>query len=66
MIPGKRYTPETILRILWRRKWFIVIPFLFIAGATVASPVSCRIDIVPRPSCSSCRSRFLRTMFSQR
>jgi uncharacterized protein involved in exopolysaccharide biosynthesis len=36
MIPGRRYTPEVVLRILWRRRWVIVLPFVFIAGATAA------------------------------
>ena len=36
MIPGKRYTPEAILRIVWRRKWVIVLPFVLIAGVTAA------------------------------
>src|SRR5437879_11373967 len=28
MIPGKRYTAEDFLRIAWRRKWVIAIPFV--------------------------------------
>lgn len=31
MIPGKRYTPRDILRILLRRKWFIVAPLVLSA-----------------------------------
>jgi polysaccharide chain length determinant protein (PEP-CTERM system associated) len=34
MIPGKSYTPEDIAKIVWRRKWLLVVPFvlgLFIA-----------------------------------
>src|SRR5204862_6279345 len=31
MLPGKRYTPEAILRILWRRRWVLVVPLLLIA-----------------------------------
>ena len=34
MLPGKRYTPEAILRILWRRKWALVVPLLVIATTT--------------------------------
>jgi polysaccharide chain length determinant protein (PEP-CTERM system associated) len=34
MIPGKRYTPEMLLKIVWRRKWFVVVPFLLITTAT--------------------------------
>ena len=36
MIPGKHYTPEILLRLMWRRKWIIVIPFVLIAGVTAA------------------------------
>jgi polysaccharide chain length determinant protein (PEP-CTERM system associated) len=28
MIPGKKYTYDDFLRIAWRRKWIIVVPFL--------------------------------------
>lgn len=35
MLPGKRYTPEAILRILWRRKWVLLAP-LVIAATTTA------------------------------
>lgn len=31
MIPGKRYTPEVILAMAWRRKWWIVIPPIVIS-----------------------------------
>lgn len=34
MIPGKSYTPEVILQIAWRHKWWIVIPAVLITGAT--------------------------------
>jgi polysaccharide chain length determinant protein (PEP-CTERM system associated) len=34
MLPGKRYTPETILRILWRRKWVLVTPLVLIGTTT--------------------------------
>jgi polysaccharide chain length determinant protein (PEP-CTERM system associated) len=34
MLPGKRYTPEAVLRILWRRKWVLVVPLLLIATTT--------------------------------
>src|SRR5688572_8706001 len=36
MIPGKRYTPEMILHLLWRRRWIAVVPFVLIAGITAA------------------------------
>jgi polysaccharide chain length determinant protein (PEP-CTERM system associated) len=34
MIPGKKYTPEDLLFILWRRKWLVIIPTLMAAAAT--------------------------------
>jgi polysaccharide chain length determinant protein (PEP-CTERM system associated) len=36
LIPGKQYRPEDFLRIAWRRKWLIAIPFALIASATTA------------------------------
>ncbi len=33
MIPGKQYTPEIVLQIVWRHKWRIILPFLVIATA---------------------------------
>ena len=30
MLPGKKYTPEDVLRIGWRRRWLIAIPFVII------------------------------------
>jgi polysaccharide chain length determinant protein (PEP-CTERM system associated) len=36
VIPGKTYTPEVILQIAWRRKWWIVVPAILIAGGVVA------------------------------
>ena len=36
MIPGKRYTPELIVHIAWRRKWWILLPAIAIAVAVVA------------------------------
>ena len=35
MIPGKQYTPELIVQIAWRRKWWIVLPAIAIAVAVV-------------------------------
>jgi polysaccharide chain length determinant protein (PEP-CTERM system associated) len=32
VIPGKSYTPEMIFQIAWRRKWWIVVPAVLIAG----------------------------------
>ncbi len=28
MLPGKTYTPEEVLRIVWRRKWLLIVPFV--------------------------------------
>jgi polysaccharide chain length determinant protein (PEP-CTERM system associated) len=36
VLPGKKYTPEDILIIAWRRKWWILVPFVIVAVATVA------------------------------
>jgi polysaccharide chain length determinant protein (PEP-CTERM system associated) len=36
MIPGKRYTPEVLLRIGWRHRWLIVVPLTLIASLTFA------------------------------
>jgi polysaccharide chain length determinant protein (PEP-CTERM system associated) len=34
VLPGKKYTPEDLLEIAWRRKWLIVIPFVLIGTGT--------------------------------
>ena len=34
MLPGKKYTPEEILKIGWRHKWLIIVPFVVIALGT--------------------------------
>lgn len=34
MLPGKKYTPDDYLRILWRRRWLVVVPLLLIASTT--------------------------------
>ena len=36
MLPGQQYLPEDVLRLAWRRKWFIVVPLL---AAAVGSAV---------------------------
>jgi polysaccharide chain length determinant protein (PEP-CTERM system associated) len=41
VIPGKQYTPEVLLRVAWRRKWFILLPAVLIA--TTASVVTYRL-----------------------
>jgi polysaccharide chain length determinant protein (PEP-CTERM system associated) len=35
MIPGKQYTPDEILRILWRGKWLILVTFLLVTTAAI-------------------------------
>jgi polysaccharide chain length determinant protein (PEP-CTERM system associated) len=34
VLPGKKYLPEDILRIAWRRKWLVVLPFVFVSTVT--------------------------------
>jgi polysaccharide chain length determinant protein (PEP-CTERM system associated) len=34
MLPGKKYPPEDVLRIIWRRKWVIAVPFVLISLCT--------------------------------
>ena len=34
MIPGKQYTADDYLRIAWRRKWIILVPFVVVAIGT--------------------------------
>ncbi|HMJ85614.1 MAG TPA: Wzz/FepE/Etk N-terminal domain-containing protein [Vicinamibacterales bacterium] len=36
MIPGKQYTPEDIALILWRRKWWAILPAIVIAAGVYA------------------------------
>ena len=36
MIPGKKYKPEDFLEIAWRRRWYIVVPFVAITIGTFA------------------------------
>ena len=35
MIPGKKYTPDDVLAIVWRYKWLIVLPTVLMACATI-------------------------------
>jgi polysaccharide chain length determinant protein (PEP-CTERM system associated) len=48
VLPGKKYLPEDILRIAWRRKWLIVVPFVVVT--TVTAIVSSRLPDVFRSS----------------
>jgi len=34
VLPGKRFTPEDILRILWHRKWLVAVPFVVASVST--------------------------------
>ena len=34
MLPGTKYLPEDFLRVAWRRKWLIVLPFVVISTVT--------------------------------
>jgi polysaccharide chain length determinant protein (PEP-CTERM system associated) len=36
VIPNKQYTPEAVLAIAWRRKWWLLLPTLVIAPASAA------------------------------
>jgi len=44
VLPGKKFTPDDVLRILWRRKWLIVLPFVVasLGTAVVASRLPAR------------------------
>lgn len=35
MLPGKKYTPEDVLAILWRHRWLLIVPFLISATAAI-------------------------------
>ena len=37
MLPGKKYTPEDVLKILRKRIWFVVVPWAAIAAATAVA-----------------------------
>ena len=39
MLPGKTYTPDDYLRILWSRRWVIAIPAVVIASATAVASI---------------------------
>lgn len=36
MIPGKKYSPEDVVRIAWRRKWWAILPAVVIAASAAA------------------------------
>jgi polysaccharide chain length determinant protein (PEP-CTERM system associated) len=36
VIPGKKYAPEDVIAILWRRKWLILLPTLIVGAAVYA------------------------------
>jgi polysaccharide chain length determinant protein (PEP-CTERM system associated) len=35
VVPGKKYTPEEVVRIAWRYKWTIVLPFVICLAGTI-------------------------------
>jgi polysaccharide chain length determinant protein (PEP-CTERM system associated) len=37
MLPGKRYTPEDVQRIVWRRKWLLIVPTVLAAIVTAVA-----------------------------
>ena len=39
MLPGKKYTPEDILNILWRYKWVLLVPFVWIVRTFYVSGI---------------------------
>jgi uncharacterized protein involved in exopolysaccharide biosynthesis len=36
VIPGKRYRPEDVLKVAWRRRLMILIPFVVVTSGTIA------------------------------
>jgi polysaccharide chain length determinant protein (PEP-CTERM system associated) len=36
MLPGKRYQPEDVFQVAWRRKWLILVPCVLCAGLVAA------------------------------
>ena len=36
MIPGKPYTPEVLLQVVWRHRWRLILPFVLIASVASA------------------------------
>lgn len=39
MIPGRKYTPEEVLTIGWRRKWLLAVPLVMVTAASAAYAV---------------------------
>jgi len=37
MLPGKKYTPEDILRLLLKHKWLVILPFVASLGVAIAA-----------------------------
>lgn len=37
MLPNKKYLPEDVVRIAWKRKWLIIVPFILGSALTTAS-----------------------------
>ena len=47
MLPGKTYSPEELLRILWHGKWLIAVPFVVVSMCTFVVVRSCRRRTAP-------------------
>lgn len=37
MLPGKKYRPEDVLQILWRRIWFVLVPLALVSAITAVA-----------------------------
>jgi succinoglycan biosynthesis transport protein ExoP len=65
VIPGKRYSPEDVLRAAWRRKWAIVCPALVVATVTVVGsrwlPAQYRSEALIQLTERSAPDEYLRT-----
>jgi polysaccharide chain length determinant protein (PEP-CTERM system associated) len=57
VLPGKTYTPEEVLRILWHRKWLLIVPFVVASVCTF---------VVARRLPSTYRSEALIQLIAQR
>jgi uncharacterized protein involved in exopolysaccharide biosynthesis len=42
VIPGKQYKPEDVIAAAWRRRWFIVVPFIVLSVGTIAGSYTLR------------------------
>ena len=37
MLPGKKYGPDEFAAIAWKRKWFLLLPTVIVAGVTAVA-----------------------------